>query len=57
MMRQQTTLFAKMINLGGGADAARQLLRLVMTTVMMRGRKTRMTMAVRSWEEKEGGWE
>ncbi len=54
MMRQQTKLFAKMGNLGGGTDVARQLLRLVMMTITMRGRRMRMTNAVRSWEEKEG---
>ncbi len=54
MMRQQTTFFARMGDLGGGADAAQQLLRLVMTTITMRGRRSRMTTAVKSWEEKEG---
>jgi hypothetical protein len=54
MMRQQTTLFAKMGNLGGGPDVARQLLRLLTTTITMKRRRTRMTKAVRSWEEKEG---
>ncbi len=57
MMRQQTTLFAKMGDLGGGADAARQLLSLVMTAIMMRRRRKRMTTVVRLWEEKEGEWE
>ncbi len=57
MIMRQTTMFAKMGDLGGGADAARRLLRLVMTTITMRGRRTKMTMAVRSWEEKEEGWE
>jgi hypothetical protein len=57
MMRQQITLLAKMGDLGGGTDATRRLLRLVMTSLTMRGRRTKITTVVRSWEEKEGGLE
>jgi hypothetical protein len=46
-------LFAKMGNLDGGADDAQQLLRLVMIKITMRGRRARMMMVVRSWEEKD----
>ncbi len=53
MMRQLTALFAKMGDLGGVADVARQPLRPVMTTITMRRRRRRRRMAVRLLEEKE----
>ncbi len=49
MIRQLTTLFEKMGNFRGGKDVMR-----VTTMITMRRRRRRMTMLVRSWEEKEG---
>ncbi len=48
MMRQLTTLFAKMGNLEGGTDVARQPLQPVTTMIMMMMRRRRRRMAVRS---------
>ncbi len=53
MMRQLTTLFAKMGNLGGGGGCCPATATTGATTIKMKRRRRRMTTVVRSWEEKE----